>query len=126
MNTGDTFIKILCNRIKKGRFNWGNYQNGGRYCIPKVHSANILTQRVVCSYGLCGFEVTFPYSNLPAIQWDCELRELTVDGTDYKTWLYWAEHYEAYYNEWLKADTEFDFSLYVKEKYSVDVPEEVN
>lgn len=121
MDEGTKFIKTLCKRIRNGKFAWEKYQNGGAY-----YGREIQTERMVCSYGMCGFDIWFPYSNLPSIQWDWELRELTIDDLDYKTWLYWQEHYTKFYNEWFRdKKTELDFVPYVQAKHNVEVPKKI-
>lgn len=122
MNKEDRYIQLLCKRIKEGKFDWERYQCGEYYGIPNVGNYMLQTTRTVCSYGLCGFSVSFPESHLPEIQWDWELREMTVDELDFKEWLYWAEHYDNYYDEWLNVDTDMDFNPYIQGKYHVAVP----
>jgi len=115
------FIQVLCKRILKGKFAWERYQNGGCYYIPNLGGYMIQTERIVCSYGLCGYSVWFPHSNLPEIQWDFDLCKLSVDGMSFKQWSYWQENYMRFLEEWNKAETEFDFAQYIKEKYHVEV-----
>ena len=104
MNKEDRYIQLLCKRIKEGKFDWERYQCGEYYGIPNVGNYMLQTTRTVCSYGLCGFSVSFPESHLPEIQWD------------------WAEHYDNYYDEWLNVDTDMDFNPYIQGKYHVAVP----
>lgn len=119
MEEKDTrFITMLCNRIRSGKFAWENYQNGGTYSGREIQ-----TQRMVCSYGMCGYDIWFPNQDLPRIQWDWELKDLTVDDLDYKTWLYWNEHYMGFWNEWIEdEETDLDFAPYVKAKHGIKVP----
>lgn len=116
------FIQVLCKRIRSGKFAWEKYQNGGCYGVPKLGRMEIQTVRIICSYGLCGYSVWFPCSNLPEIQWDFELRQMSVDGISFKQWSYWQENYVKFLEEWAKAETELDFVPYIKGKYHVEVP----
>lgn len=121
MDKDTKFIKTLCKRIRHGKFAWKKYQNGGTYYGRKIQA-----QRTVCSYGMCGYDIWFPFQDLPTIQWDWELRDLTVDELDYKTWLYWSENYMKFYNEWFKdRDNELDFAPYVKAKHNIEVPRKI-
>ena len=108
------FIQILCKRIRNGKFAWENYQNGGCYHIPNLGGWIIQTERIVCSYGLCGYSIWFPNSNLPEIQWDFDLREMSIDGISYKQW--WQETFAAYLKEQNKAARELAFVRYIKDK----------
>lgn len=121
MDKDTKFIKTLCKRIRNGKFAWEKYQNGDTY-----YGKEIQAEPFFCSYGMVGFETWFPNSDLPTIQWDWELRDLTVDDMDYKTYLYWQEHYMEYYNEWFRdKETELDFAPYVKAKHDIEVPKKV-
>lgn len=122
MDTNVRFVQVLCKRIHNGKFAWEKYQNGGWYHIPNLEGREIQTKRIFCSYGLCGYSVWFPYSKLPEIQWDFDLRELSVDGVSLKQWIYWQENYMRFLIEWAKAETHLDFAPYVVGKYHIEVP----
>lgn len=122
MDTDIRFVQVLCKRICNGNFAWEKHQNMGWYHIPHVQGRIIQTERMVCSYGLCGYSVWFPYSNLPRIQWDFDLRKLSVDGVSLKQWVYWQENRTKFLIEWAKAETDLDFAPYIKDKYHVEVP----
>lgn len=112
MDKNDKFIKNLCKRIMRGKFAWEKYQGYGAYYYGKL----CVTQRVVCSYGECGYSVNFPEDSLPVIQYDYELKDLVVDDMDYKEWLDRAEHYDEYNDEWFADDkTELDFEDWLKQ-----------
>lgn len=69
-------MKRLVNAIRAGRFNWERYVSGGTW-----HGLSIQTQRLVCSYGVIGYQVFSPYgeSFRGTIEYDWELDELTMN-----------------------------------------------
>lgn len=112
MDKDDRFINNLCKRIMQGTFAWERYQGYGSFYQGKL----LVTERMVCSYGECGFSVRFPEDTLPEIVYDYELKDLTVDDIDYEVWLDRAEHYDEYSNEWLADDkTELSFDDWLKQ-----------
>lgn len=117
MDKNDKFINRLCKRIMRGKFAWEKYQGYGKLYYDKL----LVTERIVCSYGECGYSVHFPKDAfLPDIQYDYELRDLSVDDMDYKVWLDKAEHFEEFYNEWFSDDkTELDFDAWLKQAKGV-------
>ena len=76
------FISRLCANIKNGKFNWEKYLVQRSY-----FGRTIAVIPLHCSYGQIGFSVYVPFSNLPEIQYDWELKEILVGEVDYKEWL---------------------------------------
>ena len=76
------FISRLCANIKNGKFNWE------KYLVQRTYfGRTIAVIPLHCSYGQIGFSVYVPFSNLPEIQYDWELKEILVGEVDYKEWL---------------------------------------
>ena len=75
----DKIIHTLCTNIHNGRFNSEKYYTPQAYygtviCVTPLH----------CSYGQIGYTVSFPYTSLPEVKYDFELKKLTVDGVDWR------------------------------------------
>lgn len=70
-------LNRLCKSIINGTFNDEKYRNGEKtYC-----GCEIRTEPLFCSYGTIGFTATLLRVE---IQWDADLKELTIDGNDYQ------------------------------------------
>lgn len=81
---GSKIIRKLCTNIINGRFDWE------KYCTPQTYyGVMICVTPLHCSYGQIGYTVHFPYTSLPEVDYDWELKELTVDDVD------WQEYFEA-------------------------------
>ena len=79
---GNRIIRTLCTNIQKGRFNWE------KYCTPQTYyGTKICVTPLHCSYGQIGYKVHLPYTTLPEVAYDWELKELTVDDMDWKEYL---------------------------------------
>ncbi len=75
-----TYLHRLCMNIRNGHFSWQRYKAGGRY-----FGREIAVMPLFCSYGQIGYSVYFPYqSSMPEINYDWELKELTVDDMAWK------------------------------------------
>lgn len=83
MTTGDTILKRLCGNIAADRFDWR------KYCTPQPYfGREICVTPLHCSYGQIGYTVHFPYSpDMPAVEFDWEMDELTIDGEKWKSYL---------------------------------------
>ena len=74
------YLHRLCVNIRNGNFSWQRYKGGGRY-----YGREIAVSPLFCSYGEIGYSVYFPYqSSMPKIQYDWEMKELSVDDMDWK------------------------------------------
>ena len=76
------YLHRLCMNIKNGNFSWQRYKGGGRY-----YGKDIAIMPLFCSYGQIGYSVYFPYLSMPEVTYDLEMRELTIEGTDWKEYL---------------------------------------
>lgn len=76
------YLHRLCMNIKNGNFSWQRYKGGGRY-----YGKDIAIMPLFCSYGQIGYSVYFPYLSMPEVTYDWEMRELTIEGTDWKEYL---------------------------------------
>ena len=79
MNMENKIIKKLCTNIHNGHFDSEKYYTPQTYygtviCVTPLH----------CSYGQIGYTVNFPYTSLPEVKYDYELKKLTVDGVNWK------------------------------------------
>jgi hypothetical protein len=41
-----------------------------------------------CSYGQIGYTVYFPYSNMPEVEYDWEMNQLTIDHENWESYLH--------------------------------------
>lgn len=87
MMDNNQLIRYICRCIKRARFCWRNYLQPSSY-----YGREIAVTPLFYSYGQIGYSIHFPYSNLPKIDYDWELEELTVDDMDW----------EEYFNDFLK------------------------
>ena len=76
------YLHRLCMNVKNGNFSWQRYKGGGRY-----YGKDIAIMPLFCSYGQIGYSVYFPYLSMPEVTYDLEMRELTIEGTDWKEYL---------------------------------------
>lgn len=75
-------LEQLCSDIVAGRFEWLEY------LTPKVYfGREIRALPMICPKGQFGYLVYFPYSEMPELEYDWALDELTIDGTDYRKYL---------------------------------------
>ena len=73
--TDDSILKRLCGNIAAGRFDWR------KYCTPQPYfGREICVMPLHCSYGQIGYTVHFLYSDMPEVEYDREMNELTVGG----------------------------------------------
>ena len=80
--TGTAILKRLCDNIAAGRFDWR------KYCTPQPYfGREICVTPLHCSYGQIGYTVHFPYSDMPEVEYDWELKKLTIDGEQWKSYL---------------------------------------
>lgn len=80
--TGTVILKRLCGNIAAGRFEWR------KYCTPQPYfGREICVTPLHCSYGQIGYTVHFPYSDMPEVEYDWELKKLTIDGEQWKSYL---------------------------------------
>lgn len=77
--TDNAIINRICASIRAGRFDWRKYQSSKLYC-----GRTICTQQMLCSYGLIGFVVGFPFSDLSEITYDWEWDILRVGEEERK------------------------------------------
>lgn len=70
-------MKRLVNAIRAGRFNWERYVSGGMW-----YGLSIQTQRLVCSYGVIGYQVFSPHGESfeGVIEYDWEFDKLTMNA----------------------------------------------
>ena len=69
-------FKRLINAIRRNRFNWERYASRGTW-----YGLEIQTQRLVCSYGIIGYEV-YIYGgggHFATITYDWEKEDITVN-----------------------------------------------
>lgn len=79
MTKDDKYLWRLCKNIIAGRFNWR------RYCSQQsYYGREICVTPLFCSYGQIGYTVYFPYSGMPDVEYDWDMRELTIDEMDYR------------------------------------------
>lgn len=71
------YLKTICKNILNGKFDYRKYQSGKSY-----YGRNIQTQPFFCSYGTIGFTLTI--ENRTEVQYDWEMKELTIDDKSYK------------------------------------------
>ncbi|WP_418403471.1 hypothetical protein [Alistipes putredinis] len=59
--------------------------NRRRYLTPQAcFGREICVHPLHCSYGQIGYTVYYPYSIMPNVEYDWELRELAVAEMDYR------------------------------------------
>ena len=82
--TKKIFINHLCKNILSGRFDWEKYLS-----LKSYFGKQICTTPLHASYGLVGFSVYFPYNteSFPKVEYDIELKRLTIDGQSLQQWL---------------------------------------
>ena len=69
--TTNGILKRLCGNIAAGRFNWR------KYCTPQLYFGwEICVTPLHCSYGQIGYTIHFPYTNIPEVEYDWELKKL--------------------------------------------------
>lgn len=79
---GNKIIRTLCINIRKERFDWK------KYCTPQTYYGTMICVTPLhCSYGLIGYTVHFPYTNMPKVTCDWELNKLSVDDMDWEEYL---------------------------------------
>lgn len=71
------YLNTICKNIRNGKFDYRKYQSGKSY-----YGRNIQTSPFFCSYGTIGFTLTI--ENSTEIQYDWEMKELTIDDKPYK------------------------------------------
>lgn len=71
------YLNTICKNILNGKFDYRKYQSGKSY-----YGRNIQTQSLFCSYGTIGF--TLSIEGIGEIQYDWEMKELTIDEKPYK------------------------------------------
>lgn len=76
------YLKRLCKAIISGRFNYENYLNEGYW-----HGVEIQTMPLFCSYGKIGFTIIVYAKTQYEIQYDWEMKELTIDEEDWKDYI---------------------------------------
>lgn len=75
----EKYLIRLCKAILAGRFNYENYLNKGYW-----HGVEIQTMPLFCSYGTIGFTATICAETKYEIQYDWEMKELTIDDEPWK------------------------------------------
>ena len=80
----EKYLKRLCEAILADRFNDVKYREKGKW-----HGKNIQTEPLFCSYGAVGFTVMVYdcYKHFCTVQWDGDLKELTIDDTPWKEYI---------------------------------------
>lgn len=81
MDKQDKYLARLCKNILAGKFNDENYRSRKSY-----YGYEIQTMPVFASYGTIGFSVQVFNCNVE-VQYDWEMKELTIDGMHWKEWL---------------------------------------
>ena len=80
-------LKWLCRNRAAGRFNWR------RYCTPLTYfGQDICVTPLHCSYFQIGYTVHFPYSYMPVVEYDWEMRKFTKDVADWQDFFRSTEH----------------------------------
>jgi len=84
MDKQDKYLMRLCKNILAGKFNEMNYRCGKSY-----FGTEIATMPMFASYGTIGFSVTVygEYGEMCIVDYDWEMKQLTIDGQDWKEWL---------------------------------------
>lgn len=80
----EKYLKRLCKAILEDRFNEENYRQRRSW-----YGKDIMTQPLFCSYGNIGFTVSV-YENYVlfcVVQWDGDLKELTIDDEPWKEYI---------------------------------------
>ena len=77
-----SYLKRLCNAIVSNRFNELKYRDSGNY-----YGLDIQTRPLFCSYGEIGFTVSVFSGTQYYIQYDWELKELSINGYPYKDFI---------------------------------------
>ena len=75
----EKYLKRLCNAVLCGRFNEEKYRQRKNY-----YGIEIQTKPLFASYGRIGFSVQVYAEGQYNIQYDWELKELTIDEMHYK------------------------------------------
>jgi len=84
----EQLLKRLCNQIIRNKFNDLNYR-----CMKGWWGMQLQTMPTFCSYGTIGYEIMvyesdiydfMQYTHTHTISFDWELKELLVDGKDWK------------------------------------------
>ena len=89
----EKYLKRLCKAILADRFNYENYLNKGYW-----HGVEIQTMPLFCSYGTIGFTATICAETKYEIQYDWEMKELTIDDEPWKEFvnILYLEDYDIY------------------------------
>ena len=82
MDKQDKYLARLCKNILAGKFNDENYRTRKSY-----YGYEIQTMPVFASYGTIGFSVTVHGEKQHTVDYDWEMKELTIDEQDWKEWL---------------------------------------
>ncbi len=80
----EKYLKRLCNAILEYRFNEEKYRQKRSW-----YGKDIMTKPLFCSYGKIGFSVLVyeNYDHFCTVQWDGDLKELTIDDVPWKKYL---------------------------------------
>ena len=80
----EKYLKRLCRAILAQRFNDESYRQKKSW-----YGKDIQTEPLFTSYGEIGFTVSVygDYTHYCTVQWDRELRELTIDDADWKDYI---------------------------------------
>ena len=78
----EKYLKRLCKAILAGRFNYENYLNKGYW-----NGVEIQTMPLFCSYGIIGFTATICAETKYEIEYDWEMKELTIDDEPWKEFI---------------------------------------
>lgn len=80
----DKYLKRLCRAILAGRFNDENYRQKKSW-----YGKDVQTEPLFVSYGTIGFVVNVydVYNHFCTVEWDGELRKLTIDEVNYKDYI---------------------------------------
>jgi hypothetical protein len=78
----EKYLKRLCNAILADRFNEEKYRARQTW-----NGVEIQTMPLFCSYGKIGFTITVYAKTQYEIQYDWEMKELTIDEEDWKDYI---------------------------------------